>query len=144
MPKGNTLSRIAIASLAAAALAAPAAGAQGLDTHIRTATKSTPMKQDLRGEAAAASKPKPAKQDLRGEAAAGTSPSLGYPGNFPGPPTWPTHPEPIPSAQVPVATGGGSDDGGIELPVALLGIAGALALGGFTVGAVRYRTRVAH
>ena len=133
MPKGNTMSRLLIASLATAALAAPSAVAQPTD----------PAQLDM--HASTVTKPKSAQQDLRSEAAADPSRSPAYPGSFPAPPTWPTHPQPIPSAHAPVADAGDGGDGGIDLPVALLGIAGTLALGGgLTVAGLRQRTRVAH
>jgi hypothetical protein len=165
MPKGNTLSRLLIASLSAAAIAAPAAVAQPtdpvqLDMHASTVTKPASAQQDLRSEAAA-DPSRPAGKDLRSEAAADPSraPSS-YPGSFPGPPilpapgshvpaknpgppVWPTNPQPIASAPAPVADS--VDGDGVDLPVALLAIAGTLALGGgLTVVALRHRTRVAH
>jgi hypothetical protein len=171
MPKGNTLSRLLIASLSAAALAAPAAVAQPMDPaqmnmHASTVTKPASAQQDLRSEAAA-DPSRPAGKDLRSEAAADPSraPSnpgnSSYPGSFPGPPilpahpslapanpgppVWPTHPQPITSAPAPVADSVDGGDGGVDLPVALLAIAGTLALGGgLTVAALRHRTRVAH
>jgi hypothetical protein len=171
MPKGNTLSRLLIASLSAAALAAPAAVAQPMDAahrdmHASTVTKPASAQQDLRSEAAA-DPSRPAGKDLRSEAAADPSraPSnpgnSSYPGSFPGPPilpahpslapanpgppVWPMHPQPIPSAPAQVADSVDGGDGGVDLPVALLAIAGTLALGGgLTVAALRHRTRVAH
>ena len=128
MPKGNTLCRLLIASLAAAAVAAPAAVAQPIDFHGSISTS-----------------PKSAQQDLRSEAAADPSRAPSYPRHFQGPPTWPTHAQPISSAPAQVADVGDGDDGGIDLPVALIGVAGTLALGGgLTVVALRHRTRTAH
>jgi hypothetical protein len=163
MPKGNTMSRLLITSLAAAAIAAPAAVAQPTDpvaatkspsvgNDLRTeATKSPSAGIDLRTEAtkdmhaSTVTKPKSATQDLRGEAAADSARAPAYPRALPGPPTWPTHPEPIRPAPAVVADGDDGGDGGIDLPVALLGIAGTLALGcGLTVAALRHRTRIAH
>jgi hypothetical protein len=172
MPKGNTLSRLLIASLSAAAIAAPAAVAQPTDPaqqdmHASTVTKPASAQQDLRSEAAA-DPSRPAGKDLRSEAAADPSraPSnpgnSSYPGSFPappilpapgshvpaknpGPPVWPTNPQPIASAPAPVADSVDGDGGGVDLPVALLAIAGTLALGGgLTMVALRHRTRVAH
>jgi hypothetical protein len=171
MLKGNTLSRLLIASLSAAALAAPAAVAQPMDAahmdmHASTVTKPASAQQDLRSEAAA-NPSRPAGKDLRSEATADPSraPSnpgnSSYPGSFPappilpahpslapanpGPPVWPMHPQPIASAPAPVADSVDGGDGGVDLPVALLAIAGTLALGGgLTVAALRHRTRVAH
>jgi hypothetical protein len=167
MPKGNMLSRLAIASLTAAAVAAPAAVAQPMDMHASTVHKPAAAQQDLRGEAAADSVVKPAKVDLRGEAASDSSrapisrpavpgeldlrgeaaadlsgPPSGEP-RLAGPPTWPVSPTPLaaPSAAV-VADDG---DGGIDIPTSVLIIAGALvAAGGLTVAALRLRPRVAH
>jgi hypothetical protein len=187
MLKGNTLSRLLIASLSAAALAAPAAVAQPMnaahmDMHASTVTKPASAQQDLRSEAAA-NPSRPAGKDLRSEAAANPSRPAGkdlrseatadpsrapsnpgnssYPGSFPGPPilpahpslapanpgppVWPMHPQPIASAPAPVADSVDGGNGGVDLPVALLAIAGTLALGGgLTVAALRHRTRVAH
>ena len=151
MPKGNTLSRLLIASLAAAAVAAPAAVAKPidpaqLDMHASTVTKPVSAQQDLRTEAAA--KPASAQQDLRSEAAADQSRAPVRDGRFPGPPVFPSYPRAIavaiPDAPAAEAVDGGGD-GGVDLPVALLAIAGTLALGGgLTVAALRHRTRVAH
>ena len=151
MPKGNTFSRLLIASLSAAAIAAPAAVAQPTDPvqrdmHASTVTKPASVQQDLRAEAAVADPSRPAGKDLRSEATADPSraPSSS-PGSFPGPPVWPTNPQPIASAPAPVADVVDGGDGGIDLPVALLAIAGTLALGGvITVAALKHRTRVAH
>jgi hypothetical protein len=188
MPKGNTLSCLLIASLSAAALAAPAAVAQPMnaahmDMHASTVTKPASAQQDLRSEAAA-NPSRPAGKDLRSEAAANPSRPAGkdlrseatadpsrapsnpgnssYPGSFPappilpapgshvpaknpGPPVWPTNPHPIASARAPVADSVDGGAGGVDLPVALLAIAGTLALGGgLTVAALKHRTRVAH
>ena len=149
MPKGNTLSRLLIASLAAAAVAAPAAVAQPIDPQGSTSTSPKSAQQDLRSEAAAdaSSAPSYARyvQDLRSEAAADPSRAPSYPRYIQGPPTWPVHPQPISSAPATVADAGDGGDGGIDLPVALIGIAGTLALGGgLTAVAFRHRTRTAH
>ena len=152
MPKGNKLSRLLIATLAGAALAAPAAMAQPtepVDTAKQPATKTA----DLRGEAAVPGNlnlPRPPawpesgaiKKDLRSEAAADPSRGPALPRDIPGPPTWPMHPKPIVDVQAPVADDG--DGGGIEAPIVALIIAGTLALGGgLTAAALRHRTRVA-
>jgi hypothetical protein len=143
MPKGNTLSRLIIVSLAAAAVAAPVASAQPIDpTGPVSATEFTI--QDARGEAVKPQTRTPANQELRTEAAKDPSrASVDKP--LPGPPTWPLHPRVLTPPQATVTDDGG--DGGIDLPVALAGIAGILALGGgLTVAALRTRTRtrVAH
>ena len=102
--------------------------------------------QDLRSEAAAdARASQSAQQDLRTEATADPSRVPAYPRYVQGPPTWPMHPQPIAAAPAHVADAGGGDDGGIDLPVALISIAGTLALGGgLTAVALRHRTRTAH
>jgi hypothetical protein len=153
MPKGNTLPRLLIASLTAVAVAAPAAVAQPIDMHPTVPTKPQQAMDDLRTEAAASPADrspatKAAQTDLRTENSVDPSskPVPSYPRALPGPPTWPMHPKPITPAPGPVAADDGGD-GGIDLPVALLGIAGVLALGGgLTVVALRTRsrTRVAH
>jgi len=143
MPHRKTLSRLAVASLAAVTLAAPAAVAQPMDMHASTVHKPTPAKVDLRGEAAADSKATPAKVDLRGEAAvdATRAPVTRAPitrAPLPGPPTWPMHPTPLPvNRTAPVAVDGGSDT---DVPASVLIIAGTLlAAGG--MGAVALYTR---
>jgi hypothetical protein len=150
MPKGNTLSRLLIASLSVAALAAPAAVAKPIDMHASTVTKPEPANQDMRTEAAAlpaypSPATKPAQMDLRSENAVDPSrkPAPATPRVLPGPPTWPMHPKPIATAPGPVADDG--DGGGVDAPVVALIIAGVLALGGgMTVVTLRHRTRVAH
>lgn len=152
MPKGNTLPRLLIASLTAVAVAAPAAVAQPIDMHRAAPVQREAANLDLRTEASALpAYPSPitksAQTDLRTENAVDPSrkPAPSFPRAMPGPPTWPTHPKPIVPASQPVAADDG--DGGIDLPVALIGIAGILALGGgLTVMALRTRTRtrVAH
>jgi hypothetical protein len=145
MPKGNTMSRLLIASLTAAAIAAPAAVAQPIDP-TGPAQDTAPAAQDLRTEAAAAPSPAPsAPQDLRSEAAAAPSSAPSHPRYVQGPPTWPMHPQVISSAPAQVADVSDGDGGGIDLPVALIGVAGMLALGGgLTAVALRHRTRTAH
>ena len=127
MPHGNTLSRLLIATLAAGAIAAPAAGAMPID----------PV--DEGGQSARVQ-----GTDLRGEAAKPTPRTTAPPRQLPGPPTWPMHPKPItPPAQVAVADDG--DGGGVDAPIVAAIIAGALALGtGFTVAGLRHRADVAH
>ena len=147
MPKGNTLSRLLIASLAAAAVAAPAAVAQPIDPQGTTSSSPQSAQQDLRSEAAAdpSRASQSAQQDLRTEATADPSRAPSYPRYVQGPPTWPMHPQPISPAPAHVADAGGGDNGGIDLPVALISIAGTLALGGgFAAVTLRHRTRTAH
>jgi hypothetical protein len=154
MPKGNKLSRLLVATLAVAALAAPSAMAQPIDTpmqqqdmHASTVTKPEAAQQDLRTEASqlpaypSRAAAQSAQTDLRGENA---KPVPSSPRVLPGPPTWPTDPKPIPPSEAPAVADDG-DGGGIDLPVALIGIAGVLALaGGLGAVALRSRTRVAH
>jgi hypothetical protein len=147
MSHRNILSRLAITSLAAALLATAPASAMPTDPQGFGASDAA--QRDMH-----ASTVQPADKaqtlDLRGEAAAGGGTGSTPPvakGPFPGPPTWPAYPTPLPRpAQQPIATDGG-DDIGLDLPVALLILAGTLAVGGgMAVGAtqVRARTRVAH
>ncbi len=176
MTHRNTLSRLALTSLTVALLATAPASAMPADpggtgaTYPRQqdmygstvqAPKETADRsvQDARGEAAAGSSAQTPKekasrtvQDARGEAAAGGGTGSTGPVSKPalqGPPTWPMHPTPLPLPQPapqPVATDGG-DDIGLDLPVALLILAGTLAIGGgMAVVATkgRTRTRVAH
>jgi hypothetical protein len=154
MPKGNTLPRLLIASLTAVAVAAPAAVAQPIDPQGTTApVQREAVQTDLRTEnSKLPAFPSPATKatqtDLRSENAIDPSrkPAPSSPRALPGPPTWPMHPKPITPANAPAAADDG-DGGGIDLPVALIGIAGVLALGGgLTVMAMRTRnrTRVAH
>jgi hypothetical protein len=143
MTKGNTLSRLLIASLTAAAVAAPAATAQPVEPVPMTPNAAP--NQQLQGEAAKDQAPAPSPhQQLQGEAAKDPSrapaPAVEP---VPGPPTWPVNPEPIAPPAAPVADDG--DGGGIEAPVLALIIAGGLALaGGLAAAALRHRTPVAH
>lgn len=168
-------SRLAMTSLAVALLATAPASAMPADPQ-GTAAKDPRQQdmygstvqapkgnesrnvQDARGEAAAASsaqtpKEKAARtvQDARGEAAAGGGTGSAAPKSKPvlqGPPTWPMYPTPLPrpAQQQPIVVDD-SDDIGLDLPVALLILAGTLAVGGgIAVAATkgRTRTRVAH
>ena len=123
MSHRRNLCRLVLATLAAASVAAPAASA---------------IPVDPTGPAAAF--------DARGESAAGGGPTsrpLNH-GPFPGPPTWPEDPAPLPPRTAPVRAGDGAD-GGVDLPVVLLSIAGTLAIGGgMAVAASRVGTRTAH
>ena len=106
--------RILVALLAVVALAAPAAQAQPTDLHPAKAPQ-----QDLRS---------PDAVDAATQRNAATPP-------LPGPPTWPSNPQPI---STPAAT---SDDaGGIEAPTIALGIVGSL-LAVLAVTAVAERSR---
>ena len=143
MPHGNTLSRLLIASLAAGAIAAPAAVAKPVEPVTTTSPGQT--SQELRTEAAReqAQTPAPVGQEMRTEAA--KDPSRATPTKaLPGPPTWPMHPRVLTPPQSTV-TFADDDGGGIEAPIVALIIAGALALGGAaTAVAVRRGAHVAH
>jgi hypothetical protein len=176
MTHRNTLSRLALTSLTVALLASAPASAMPTDpggtaakdprqqdmygsTVQSPSEKADRTVQDARGEAAAGSSGQTPKekasrtvQDARGEAAAGGGTGSTGPVSKPalqGPPTWPMYPTPLPLPQPapqPVLTDGG-DDIGLDLPVALLILAGTLAVGGgMAVVATkgRTRTRVAH
>lgn len=165
MSPSKTLPRLALATLAAACIAVPTASAQPIDPvgtaaqspqqqdmHASTVHKpdSTTGTQDARGESAAGrSVTAVSVQDARGESASGGG-TAGGPAREPqlqGPPTWPVNPQPLPApTQAPAATGGG-DDIDVDLPVALLILAGTLALGGGMTAAamkVRSNTHTAH
>ena len=166
MSPSKTLPRLALATLAAACIAVPTASAQPIhpvgpaaaslqqqDMHASTVHKPDAGigSQDVRGESAAGrSVTAISVQDARGESASGggtTGEPAGQP-QFQGPPTWPLDPTPLPAPEqpAPVATDGG-DDIGVDLPVALLILAGTLALGGGMAAAamkVRDHTHTAH
>ena len=145
------LHRLALASLAALCIGAPVASAAPIDPPGTGATTTQdPRQQDMH----ASTVQKPGKvvvvRDARGESAAGggTTGGTATKAPLPGPPTWPENPTPLPQPeQQPVATGD-SDDIGIDLPVALLILAGTLALGGgLAVAGMKARahtTRTAH
>ena len=153
----KSIARLTVASLAAMAITAPAAIAMPTDpagtgprqTDLYGSTVHKPQ-QDQRGEATkpgsgpAAQKP---QTDFRGEA---TKPQNRAPARPPlGMPTWPMYPTPLtPPAQAPVAADGGNGIGGDDdVPVVLLVIAGALALGGAAAATglrLRARTHTAH
>jgi hypothetical protein len=174
MSHRSTLIRLAIASVATALVVAAPAAAMPIDPQ-GTALKDARQKdmhastvqapdgaaktavKDARGEASAAAggtTTENAVKDARGEAAAGGGTGGGKAGGpvrepgFQGPPTWPMYPTPLPKpAQQPVVATDGGDDIGIDVPVALLILAGALALGGGMAVAgmkARAHTRPAH
>jgi hypothetical protein len=145
MSQRRNLPRLLLAALAATCIAVPTAYAMPIDPqgtttqdkrqqdmHASTVKKADRTTQDARGESAA----------TRGTAGAASEPRLQ------GPPTWPSYPTPLPRpAQQPIATDGGGDDIGTDLPVALLVLAGTLALGGglaVVAMKVRVHTRTAH
>jgi hypothetical protein len=151
----NILSRLAIASLAAALLAAAPASAMPTDPQGAAVQK---RQQDMHASTVHKAKETTAPVGPQGEAAAsgggtsgGTSAGPSPKPRLQGPPTWPAYPTPLPRpaeqpVQQPVATDGG-DDIGVDLPVALLIIAGTLALGGgMAVAAMKVRdhARTAH
>jgi hypothetical protein len=149
MSHRSTLSRLAIASLAAAALMTAPATAMPTDSQGST-TAQDPRQQDMHASTVQPADKAAALNDVRGEAAAGGGTGGGETGGpfVQGPPTWPAHPTPLPrSTQQPVVVDG--DDGGIdvEVPVALLILAGTLALGGGMAAIAmkgRSGTHVAH
>jgi hypothetical protein len=149
MPKGNTLSRLMIVSLATAAIAAPAASAQPAEPVVVTPQDMAAV--DLRTEATKPQtgtpvKPQtgtPVKKDMRTEAAKDPS-RAPVTKQLPGPPTWPAYPRALTPPQQATVTDDG-DGGGIEAPIVALIIASTLALGGgLTVAALRHRARIAH
>lgn len=99
--------RILVALLAAMALAAPAAQAQPADMHASTALAAAKAqhRQDLRS---------PDAVDAAREHDVATA-------ALPGPPTWPSNPQPI---STPAATS--DDGGGTDAPTIALGILGSL------------------
>jgi hypothetical protein len=119
----SIFTRTATITLAAAALAAPTAIARPADTPP-TATAAV-QEQDLRAVDArdAAAKPRDAR-----EAAARP---------LPGPPTWPTNPQPINSVPAAEATDSGN---GIGWATIAIGIAGSLLAVGAIAG-IAGRTR---
>jgi len=143
------ITQITVATLAAATVAVPTAGAmpaEGVvygssayaveqqDMHASTVQRPERSAGDLRGEAASAGSRTPApadvvKADHRTEAAKGPSTVTPPPGL----PTWPVDPKPIVSAPAHAVTTADSDDGSIDWPIALLIAAGGLALAGALV-----------
>ena len=148
MTHRSILSRLAITSLAVALLAT--APASAMQSEPAGTSANDPRQLDMHASTVQPADEAPSV-DLRGEAAAGgggtgsTGPAAKP--SLPGPPTWPINPTPLPRpTQQPVATDGG-DDIGVDLPVALLILAGTLAVGGGTAVALmkgRAPTRVAH
>jgi hypothetical protein len=133
MSHRKILSRLTLASLVAAALAAPAATALPTDpTGARDASIHP-----------STTKPDSVAPDRRGEAAAERS-SPTVPRQLPGPPTWPTHPQSIDAAPAQVVDGDGG--GGDDVPVLAIIIGGALVFAGgtaVTAVTVRHRARAA-
>jgi hypothetical protein len=141
MPKGNTLSRLMIVSLATAAIAAPAASAQPAEPVVVTPQDMAAV--DLRTEATKPQTGTPVKKDMRTEAAKDPS-RAPVTKQLPGPPTWPAYPRALTPPQQATVTDDG-DGGGIEAPIVALIIASTLALGGgLTVAGLRHRARIAH
>lgn len=150
------LSRLAIASLAAALLAAAPASAMPIGP--QGAAVQQKQQQDVHASTVDKAKDTTAPVAPQGEAAASGGGTSGGSSAGPvakprlqGPPTWPAYPTPLPRpaqqpVQQPVASDGG-DDIGVDVPLALLIIAGTLALGGgMAVAAMKVRdhTRTAH
>jgi hypothetical protein len=151
MTHRSILSRLAVTSLAVALLATAPASAMPTDPQGFGASDAA--QQDMHASTVQPPKEKADStvQDAQGEAAAsgggtGSTAPAAEP-TFPGPPTWPINPTPLPRpTQSPAVTNGG-DDIGLDLPVALLILAGTLALGGgmaVAASKVRANTRVAH
>jgi hypothetical protein len=125
------------------------AQARQMDMHASTVHQPASPKQDLRSEAAADASRAPATaashtvydgRDLRTEAAVDRTPAPEPP---PGLPNFPTNTQPLPRvAHQPVATATGGDGDGIDWPIAIIAMAGALLIGG-TVG-VAARSRFGH
>jgi hypothetical protein len=139
MSHRKTLSRLTIASLVAAGIAAPAATAIPAGPPVGTVKDHWQAHMPT-----TATKPETTHQERRGEAAVDQSqPRVRHP-RLVGPPTWPENPEPIGRAETQSAGG----DGGVgddDVPVLALVIGGALVLGGgMAVTAVRLRARTAH
>jgi len=142
----KSISQIAVATMVAATVAIPTAGAmpaEGViygsseyaaeqqDMHASTVHKSDRSAGDRRGEGSIAGSRAQAradfvKPDLRTEAAKG--PSISTPPA--GLPTWPVDPTPIAPAHVDAVTATDGDGGAIDWPIALLIAAGAIALAG--------------
>jgi hypothetical protein len=150
MTDHRNLSRLAIASLLAAAVCAPTAAAMPIDNGGSTSKAHAPSSAAMDMHASTVHKPASASQDLRSEAAVpgsrapvspaeGTKVATRAPERPAGPPTWPANPKPItPVSAQPAADDG--DGGGLEWPVAALALAGALALGG-ALGIAGHRLR---
>jgi hypothetical protein len=166
------LHRLALASLAALCIGAPVASAGPIDpVGTGTTTTQDPRQQDMHASTVQKSDAVGVVRDARGESAAGggttdkvvvvrdargesavgggtTGGTAGGPVREPrvqGPPTWPENPTSLPQPeQQPVASGDG-DDIGIDLPVALLILAGTLALGGgLAVAGMKARAHTTH
>ena len=157
MPHRKNMSRLAVASLIAAAVSAPAAMANpAIDTTASPVQKPTPGNQHVGSEGAMAQSivpqtKQPANVDLGSEGAmeiyGGPHPSdrarAPQPTALrPGAPTWPEHPRVLVPPAETVATDGGDGGDGIDVewPVAVLALAGTLLLGG-GVGVAGYRLR---
>jgi len=145
MPHRNNMSRLAVASLIAAALSAPAAMANpAIDTTVSPVQKPTPGNQHVRSEGAMAQSivpqtKAPVHVDLRSEGAKDQTRAPQPTALRPGAPTWPEHPKVlVPPAQTVATDGGGGID--VEWPVVVLALAGTLLLGG-GVGVAGYRLR---
>jgi hypothetical protein len=116
MSNSRMLSRLVLAALVAVLIAAPASSAMQAGPHGDAA-----MMLDARGEAAASG--------------GGTGAAAGT--------ALPSRPTPLPPRAVSIPDG--DVGGGVDLPVVLLLIGGALAVcGAMAVGADRLQTRTAH
>ena len=140
----KSISRIAIATMVAAAVAVPTAGAmpsEGVvygsaayeaeqqDMHASTVQKPESSAGDRRGEGSidgSRAQADVSKADYRTEAAKGPSTSTPPVGM----PTWPVDPKPIVAAPADAVTATDGDGGTIDWPITLLIAAGAVALAG--------------
>ena len=146
MPHGNTLSRMLIAGLAAALIAAPAAMAQPSEPVTTSAPAQTkePAIDNARGEFAQsqADAVSPSSKTAAEAAIAAGQPE---PKPVPGLPTWPLHPRVLTPPASTTAVADDGDGGGVDAPIVALIIAGALGLAGAaTVAMHRHRAPVAH
>jgi len=143
MSHRKTLSRLALAALAAGALTAPAAVAAPI---MKSGGPAIPayVSQDLRSpDAKGAPIDAYVAQDLRSPDAA-DPPVVKSAGPFPGPPTYPTYHAPIANPG-PAAVAGNADADGTDLlvPGLVLAAAGSLLAGGLVVVRMRVRSQVA-
>jgi hypothetical protein len=146
MPYRKNISRLALASLLAAAVSGPAAMAKpALDTSVSPVQKPTPGAQDKRSESAKEQSVAPQTKtavsgDRRSPDAKDQTRAPRAQAPLPGPPTWPAYPRALTPPAQPATTGDGGDID-VEWPVAVLALAGTLLLGG-GLAVAGYRLRV--
>lgn len=152
MSHRRNIARLAVASLLAVAISAPAAIAKpALDTTGSPSQGSTAGAQDKRSEGAKDRSIVPQTKatvngDRRSEAAKDQTRAPQPEAPFPGQPTWPAYPRALAPPAQPVATGDGGDVD-VEWPVAVLALAGTMLLGGGLAVAgyrLRAQARPAH